>query len=749
LPPSTSDPSSDRAYAHTAPEAGGEWQSLDDHLQGVAARAAGFADAFHAAEWARLAGLWHDIGKYSSAFQRYLREAVVPEVHESDLTRTDHSTAGAQLAVRELGPLGHILAYPIAGHHSGLLDSISSSAGCMEARLDKQVANWESSAPGELSSAQEPSIPPALLGGLQDKDGFRVAFFVRMLFSCLVDADFLDTGAFMDPDRERSRPQWPDDTLVRLKAALHKRLARFGPAVTEVDRRRAEVLAACIASARKKPGFFSLTVPTGGGKTLSSLAFALEHAIEHGLDRVIYVAPFTSIIEQNAGVFREALAGALGAQFDPVVEHHSSLDPEKETTRSRLASENWDAPIVVTTSVQFYESLFTNRTSRCRKLHNLANAVVILDEAQCLPVGFLAPCLRALEELTNGYGSSVVLCTATQPAVGRTDDFAIGIDLERDREIAPDPGALYEGLKRVRVIREGRLGDEQLADRLKEHDQVLCILNTRRHARIVYELLRDRETTFHLSASMCAEHRAEVLQTIQVRLAEQRPCRVVSTQVVEAGVDIDFPVVFRAMAGLDSLARSAGRCNRHGRLDSGRVIVFETEHTRSEAFLADTAGSARQVLALHADPLSLEAVEHYFRLYYWEQSSRWDNRGILGRFKLDGGNRRLPFLLDFASVARDFRIIDDTGVTIIVPWGERGRGFVQELRDAWPAPRREHLRNLQRFTVQIPRGVWHRMGERVAEVVHGQYPVLSFPEHHYSSEVGLRLDGEIGADLIF
>ena len=416
-----------RFYAHSLENRPtSEWQLLEDHLRSVGERAGAFARAFCAEDWACQAGRWHDLGKYSAAFQDYLK--VGSDTHVAECAaRTDHSTAGAQHAVDSIDIHGHLLAYAIAGHHSGLLDARKESGANQEDRLAKKVEPWDSAA-DEITATGATAIPSVLRNALGRPDAYAAALFTRMLYSCLVDADFLDTEEFMSPERASSRPTWPANILELMSQALDSHLAGLSSGDTSVNRRRKEVLEACVGAARKPPGIFSLTVPTGGGKTLSSLAFALRHAIAHGLERVVFVVPFTSIIEQNAEVFRDVMT-PLGEQgiADPVLEHHSNVDVAKQTMMSRLAAENWDAPLVVTTSVQFYESLHANRSSRCRKLHNLAKAVIILDEAQTLPVEFLDPCLRALGELASGYQSSVVLCTATQPAISRRDDFPIGL----------------------------------------------------------------------------------------------------------------------------------------------------------------------------------------------------------------------------------------------------------------------------------------------------------------------------------
>jgi len=747
-------------YAHTLPGKPPEtWQLLEDHLRNVAHLAARFAKPFGAEEWGYIAGLWHDLGKCSRAFQRYLCLETGADYHviESNETLTnvagkiDHTSAGARHAVEVAPALGHLLAYGIAGHHAGLHDAIADGA-CLEKRLKKRVEPWEHG-PIQIKDSAIPDVPRFLAEALDrrathgDEVAFSFAFFVRMLFSCLVDADFLDTEAFMEPERARSRPRWPDNILETMEEAL----GRFVGSLEAIDGspvagRRREVREACLRAAGEPPGLFSLTVPTGGGKTLSSLAFALRHAREHGLERVVCVIPFTSIIEQNAEVFRSVFEPLVaGGMADPVLEHHSALDVGKETLESRLAAENWDAPLVVTTSVQLYESLFANRTSRCRKLHNLARSVIILDEAQKLPVDFLRPCLLAVRELAANYRSTVVLCTATQPAVTLRDDFPIG--LEEVREIVPDPPALYRALKRVEVVDLGRQTDGELAGRITGHEQVLCIVNTRRHARELFESLGNAEGTFHLSAAMCPEHRSVVLARVRRKLERGEPCRVISTQLVEAGVDVDFPVVYRSLAGLDSIAQAAGRCNRNGRLDRGTTFLFRSEHERSEAFLRDTANATVEILggedhqALYEDLLSLEAVEHYFRLYYWSQQDRWDSKKILSDLKLVN-SRELPFQFAYRSIAGRFRLIETHGETVIVPWGERGAVLVAELRDAWGLPDRSVLRALQRYTVQVPSRLYQRHLGSSIELVHDRYPVLASPELFYDERLGLVLDRE-------
>lgn len=731
----------EKFVAHTLPgHPEKDWQSLPDHLTAVAKRAGEMAAAFGASDWAHTAGLWHDLGKYSLAFQNYLRAAASNSTPAGVMEKIDHSSAGAQHAVDSLGILGHLLAYPIASHHAGLLDGHSAGA-CLKKRLSKSVEPWLDHAPDELIAPLDLKLPSFL-----DLDEFSIAFFVRMIFSCLVDADSLDTEAFVNQERSKARSAWPSDVLACMESALTAYIQDLESTATQVNIERTRVREMCLASVEADPGLFSLTVPTGGGKTLSSLAFALKHAQLHGLERIIYVIPFTSIIEQTAEVFRLALLPLRGQFPDPVIEHHSNLDIGTETQSSRLASENWDAPIVVTTSVQFYESMFAARTSRSRKLHNLAKSVIVLDEVQTIPVDYLKPCIRAVNELASNYGTTVVLCTATQPALQHREDFPIG--LSGIKEIVRDRKALYSRLKRVIVKDIGSVDDEALSQRMNRTKQVLCVVNTRRHARLLFEAIgSDQAGHFHMSALMCPAHRTQVLRSIKAQLNSGRTCRVVSTQLVEAGVDLDFPIVYRSLAGIDSIAQAAGRCNRNGKSSQGETFVFRSEHTEAERYVADTANCASQLLPIYEDILSLEAVEHYFRLYYWEQSTRWDARNILGEFNLDP-NREFPFLFNYSTVADRFKLIEDHGKPVIVPWEHNGKSLCKKLRNMHHAPCRQLLRKLQRYTVRIHQRQWENQIGKTIEFVHDQFPVLADPSLHYSSKTGLDLDRSLVEALV-
>lgn len=686
-------------------------------------------------EWGYLAGLWHDLGKFAPEWQKYLKTKADPHVDEVS-GKVDHSTAGAQHAVKSHTVLGHLLGYPIAGHHSGLLDGVSNSA-CQAARLRKSdIPGW-GNAPEEVKSPSVPAPP-----GFLEKDAFSLGFFSRMLFSALVDADFLATEAFMNPTQSKSRNQSAESALSRIQRLIDARIDQFGVPLEgdAVNSSRRSVVNDCRANAAHSPGFFTLTVPTGGGKTLSSLSFALRHALAQGQRRVIYVVPFTSIIEQNAEVIRNIIAPLESDDFTPLVEHHSSLSPEKDSTQSRLAAENWDAPITITTAVQFYESLFAAKTSRSRKLHNIANSVVILDEAQTLPVDYLRPCLRVLQELAKNYHTSVVLCTATQPAIDfHEEHFPIG--LENCREIVSDTSALFAALKRVDVEFIGEMSDQSLVDRIAAQPQVLCIVNRRKHAQELFQRLGEAEGNYHLSALMCPEHRSHILAAVRDRLRKGCITRVISTQLIEAGVDVDFPVVFRALAGLDSIAQAAGRCNRNGKLPTvGRTFVFKPEDQSGETYFRETAQVAFQLLDLHPDLLGQDAIRHYFDLYYYQQKSRWDSKDILGHFRLDGAMKAFPFHFDFSTVAQNFRLIDEWQVPVIIPYDEKARKLINDLKNPSIPLNRNLLRGLQRYTVQVPPRMRDENTRSFESLRDGQFHAVISTDLNYSKHFGLTFD---------
>ena len=687
-------------FAHSGLESDrSDWQPLSEHLRNVARLASEFAAAFGASDCGYAAGALHDLGKYTTDFQRRL---------EGHSIRVDHATRGAMVAVERYGALGRLLAYGIAGHHAGLANG--AEAGERTALRDRLrgvglpelLAGWD----------QEITLPALDRMGLHrlkahspERASFQLAFLARMLFSCLVDADYLDTEAYYDGIEGRtSHRDAPVPSLEDLRKQLDTYLSRF-KAGTPVNRIRADVLRHVRQQSDLAPGLFSLTVPTGGGKTLASLAFALDHAIRHGLRRVIFVIPFTSVVEQNADVFRTAL-GPLGSAA--VLEHHSAFvaptpprdEPERYQAQEklRLAMENWDAPIVVTTAVQFFESLFAARPSQCRKLHNIADGVVILDEAQTLPLKFLRPVVAAIDELARNYRSSVMLCTATQPALN-SPDFKGG--LEGVRELGPDPRATFRQLARVRVKHVGVLDDVQLTAALRARRQVLCIVNNRRHARAVYQSLADMPGSRHLTTLMCARHRRKVLADVRGMLDRGEPCRLVATSLIEAGVDVSFPQVFRAEAGLDSIAQAAGRCNRSGEwsVDESEVSVFSnaSDNWAPPPELRQFAQAAREVLRnCGDDPLSPHAIEAYFQQLYWQKGNgELDAANLMGLVQ----NSRIDSL-PLETLAVKFRMIDSLQMPVIVPYDDEARDALRQLQHS------ENIgkiaRTLQPYLVAVP-----------------------------------------------
>ena len=594
--------------------------------------------------------------------------------------------------------------------------------------------------------------------------GFSQAFLTRMLFSCLVDADFLETERFYAEAKDApvERGGHLDLDTLRERLRVYMAQLRAEAASTPLNALRAEVLDKAIERAMLSPGLFTLTVPTGGGKTLASLSFALEHAVRHGLRRVVYVIPFTSIIEQAAQVFREALN-----TNDNVLEHHASFDWERAAeargddgegpdglAKLRRAAENWDVPIIVTTAVQFFESLFAARTSRCRKLHNLAGSVIVLDEAQTLPIALLRPCMAALQELSANYNASIVLCTATQPALRQQDGFTNGFPIDDSRELAPEPKSLYARLKRVKVEHlTGPVPDETIAARFTEQQQgqMLCIVNSRAHARALFEAIRELPGAAHLTTLMCPRHRRLELATLRERLKRKEPVRLVSTSLIEAGVDIDFPEVWRAAAGLDSIAQAAGRCNRESRLVLGRVVVFEPDEAQPPAALKAFWQAARPVLRHHDDPLTLDAVQHFFRELYWQKgdaafdTARVDGRpGILPAISERAPDASFPF----ASIAAAFRLIDDVMEPVVVPWragvDDDDAESVLSRIAGMDRPLARDLRRLQQYTVPIaPRAREAWLAAGVLRPVHPALgdTLLRFDNlDYYDPQTGVCLD---------
>ena len=715
-------------YAHISPD-GARRQTVLDHLTGTAVLAEGFAAAFGAEAQGRTCGMAHDLGKYSAAFQRRLEGG--PPV--------DHSTAGA-VELCGLGMLPAALA--VAGHHGGLPDLGGPGDTAEDVTLvGRRKRAQQGLLPDCAPWRDEVSLSPAPQPDFCGHDGFTDAFFTRMLYSCLVDADYLDTETFM-AGRPAHRGGGPSLAVLRNRLMEH-----IGPWLENreadtLNGRRSAILRACVQAGAEPAPMRTLTVPTGGGKTAASLAYALCHGAKHGKSRVIYVIPYTSIIEQTADNFR----GWLGD--DAVLEHHSGVDytveeretADPDTVRKALATENWDAPVVVTTAVQFFESLYASRSSRCRKLHNIANTVVVFDEAQMLPLPYLRPCVAAIAQLVEHYGVTAVLCTATQPALGPLfQDCAPGLAL---KEIAPDPAGLYAAFRRVTLRHIGTLDTPTLAQRLGEHAQVLCIVSSRKQAQEVYRLLPP-EGAFHLSTLMPPVRRRAVLETIRGRLKAGLPCRVVSTSLIECGVDVDFPAVYRAEAGLDSILQAAGRCNREGRrgAEESVVSVFASDQPVPPLFRPQV-DAFRTVSAQHGDVGGPDAIRDYFEiLRHRLGDAAQDRQDILDAFRRGRDGRLLPI----RTVAEQFHLIDSPTRTVYLPIDGEGRTLCARLEAGERS--RALFRRLGQYGVSVYPDHLHALCAAGAVQAVDEEAFLLRDLSLYDDHTGLSLEADSGKGL--
>ena len=658
----------------------GRTQTILEHLKGTASLCSAFAAAFDAEAQGQLAGMAHDIGKYSAAFQRRLHGG--PKV--------DHASAGAFecLKAQQLAA-----AFAISGHHGGLPDGggrgDAAGTGTFWGRINRASQGrledyhaWQSEF--SLPHANTPAFAGTRLEGM---------FFTRMLFSCLVDADYTDTGAFMD-----NSPYLPasSSSMEELWRRLETYVSGWFPPKGALNMQRCVILEQCMsAGAQYGPGLFTLTVPTGGGKTVASLSFALAQAKARRMKRIVYVIPYTSIIEQTAQIFREILGDEnvlefhSGVQFDQQEDDASS----PETAPLTRSVETWDVPVIVTTAVQFFESLYACQPSKCRKLHNLAQSVLIFDEAQMLPLPYLRPCVWAIAQLVRHYGASAVLCTATQPALDPIfQEFAPEIPI---REICPMAEAHWESFRRVSFQQAGTLSWMDLAARLQQQEQVLCVVNTRRAAREVFHQLSG-PGNFHLSTLMYPAHRRRILDEIRRRLRDGLPCRVVSTSLIGAGVDVDFPAVYRELSGLDSILQAAGRCNREGKRppEDSIVTIFQGEDPPPRLF--ETSIGAGKIVLDHCQDVSSRAAIHtYF-------STLLDLKGA----EAQDAHHILPLMesefFPFRTVAERFHLIESPTTTVYLPL-EEGAGLVELLRSG-----------------QYSRTLYRRLG---------QYGVSVYPQH--------------------
>lgn len=690
----------------------------------------------------RLLALAHDMGKASHKFQAYLKGGA----------QADHKTAAAAWAGRMPSLMGKLLPYVFHGHHSGLPAGTHLYGGVLGSyAMPPEV---EQEMPPELKSLAGGLASPVFAHGARTprEAVFSAMLMVRMLHSALVDADWLATESYTEPELAAERAACRYDSMESLSAKVEQFIAhREEGAQGGINALRKRIHHACHAAGEKSPGLYRLNVPTGGGKTLSSLSFALNHARLHGMSRVIYVIPYTSIIDQTAREFRDV----VGA--DNVLEHHSNLQPEKDTRRNRLAAENWDAPLIVTTSVQFFESLFSAQNRRCRKLHNIAHSVIIFDEAQNLPTDYLAPCLLAMKTLQRQYGCTLLLCTATQPALeNRERLFEIGWPREEVHSLIGTEFEveLAEKMKRVEVeFLQGMDTPALLAHFAETGEQsALFIVNLTRQAQDLFAALREAGYSglYHLSARMCPAHRTAVLQEVRTRLEQGLPTILVSTRVVEAGVDISFPVVYRDRCGLDSLAQSAGRCNRHGEAPMGRVFSYaaaEPEYALPATFkdLQEGAYSMEDTLAVmgQGNVFSPETVERYFQLFYSKRRSStcdWDAMSrTLGDY-VGTGSKNVPGW-DFPAISAAFELIPGGQVSLLIPYGENAAEAVAEIRACHNAKRPLHRalrQRMQQLSVNIYSQEWGKLYPEHTEVLDADNGIcLLVNEKLYHPDTGL------------
>lgn len=703
-----------------------ELQSNHVHSHGVALLAKEFAESFDMGNFGYAMGMLHDLGKEKHEFQEYIQDVNGIEGHSKwSHEGKSHAYVGGLVAKRILGVFYPLIGNPIMGHHRGLYDYLDLEEIEKNPMPSDVAVPSKDDLPLSFPSWFSPSI-------LQPKDFHHIE---RMLFSCLVDADYLDTERFMLPEEFSLRRN--KKSLAELLPRLNVYLASFGEPKTEVNKIRSEVQQICLEKANGSPGFYSLTVPTGGGKTLSSLVWAMNHAVWHGKKRIIIAIPYTSIIVQTAAILRNIFGE------ENVLEHHSNVvddaKDEESSRRLKLATENWDYPIIVTTNVQLFESMMANRSSECRKLHNITNSVLILDEVQTLPTDFLQPIVDTLDTYQRLFGTSVLFTTASQPVLegyhqGSNPSVVLN-GLKHIEEIIPKEWKLHDHLRRVELdIDDSPRTYDEIAEMLMRHERVLCIVNTRRDAKEVFERLPDEGVRIHLSRMMCPAHVSEKIEEMKMALSnsENKVVRVVSTQLIEAGVDIDFPVVYRQEAGLDSILQAAGRCNREGRLPLCTTHVFSlaAEHALPRGFITQCNNARKNMVGDH-DWFSRESMNDYFHQLYSRVPSfdKKDIKHYLYNMKE----------LMFETAAQKFRLIDDDAVSVVVNWND-SLALVEKLKQEGPTY--SLIKKLSQYSVNLRRYDFDELNKSgiVEEVIEGFYVI--FGRNQYSNEVGLLTDNK-------
>jgi len=699
-----------------------EIQSNADHSKGVADLAESFAAEFGFGPWGKAIGLLHDKGKERISFQNYIKKVsgFDPNAAYNGEDKS-HAFVGALLARKEYGPLSLLISNQIAGHHTGLYD-----CGEFEEIMKKDL-------PNEITEdSTKINVPTEVFRNFKHRE--YIHHLNRVLYSCLVDADYLDTERFMTPENYALRKN--DTSMAELKKMLQTKLDEFDKVPdTPVNRIRKQVQDECLKTSTLPSGFFSLTVPTGGGKTISSIVWAVNHAIKNGKKRIIIAIPYTSIIVQTAAV----LKGIFGEEN--VLEHHSNSECEQiknpETQQKmRLATENWDYPIVITTNVQLFESMYSNKPSKCRKLHNLCNSILILDEVQTLPVEFLQPIVDSLKCYQEIFGISVLLTTASQPILsgeitGCNPRIKIN-GIEHIEEIIPESMQLHGKLRRVQleIDDEGKSYDE-VAEMLSRHQRVLCIVNTRKTAKEIFDRLPDEGLKLHLSRMMCPAHIRMTIESLNSELKSDnhKVIRVIATQLIEAGVDIDFPVVYRQETGLDSILQAAGRCNREGKLDICTTHVFSLgkEGNLPPGSVA-MANEARKNIVGERDWFAPETMSEYFRQLY----SRTQNFDV----KNMAYYLYRPTEMYFESAAKEFKLIDDNGVNVVVNWGESMELIEQLKREGVSY---QLMKKLSLYSVTLKEKDFAEMKKcgLVEETIEGVYIISDTSQ--YDEKIGLMI----------
>jgi CRISPR-associated helicase, Cas3 family len=700
-------------------------QTIKEHLEGTAKLSGEFAEKFGKQDWGYCCGMLHDIGKYSIDFQKRI-------LGENNY-RVDHSTAGARVCLEKGGKYS-FLEYCIAGHHAGLPNYGNnydeSTDSTLSGRRLKKLSDYQA----YQTEIEVPAINsmPIDLKRTVNPD-FSLSVFMRMIYSCLVDADFLDTEAFM---KEGKQGRNSGENIEILFKKLENYISGWlkNQDIDTVNGRRTEILKNCLEMGKTEKGLFRLTVPTGGGKTVASLAFALRHALENKMDRIIYVIPYTSIIEQNAKVFRDILGE------ENVLENHCNVDYEssEELLPMQLASENWDKPIVVTTNVQFFESLFANKSSKCRKLHNIANSVIIFDEVQMLPNDYLKPCIAMIEELINNYQVSAVLCTATQPALASF--FHEGISA---KELCPRMEEQFEFFKRTVFENVGVLTENDLIQRLEKEYQALCVVNTKKRAQRIYKQL-EGEGVYHLSTSMYPKHRRRILREIRERLQKNKKCILISTSLVEAGVDLDFQSVYRELAGVDSMIQAAGRCNREGLRPEkeSKVYIFQFEGKENVLGQRQQIDVAKSVIADNRDISDMESITQYFEMLYHIKGDSLDKKKIMDEFQ----NKRY----NFAKVGKEFKLIEQDTKTIFINYEEEANETLCLLKERGFT--RSGMRKASQYCITVYENEFNKLYgigaiQPISEDIEDFYELRD--EEKYTEKIGLELELDDGAAVFF